>query len=231
VLVFVSPCNPTGAVVRPDDVAAIGRWAAEHDIWVMTDEIYEHLVYGDAVNVSMPVVAPELGDRWVVVNGVAKTYAMTGWRIGWMIGPSDVMNAAVNYQSQTTSNISNISQRAAVAALVGDLSAVQEMRSAFDRRRQTMTAMLNAIDGVTCAEPEGAFYCYPNVTGLLGRELGGRVAASSSQLAASLLETIKIAVVPGEAFGTPGYFRFSYALGDADLIEGLERFSALVAAG
>ena len=226
-LVFVSPCNPTGAVVRPDDVAAIGRWAAEHDIWVMTDEIYEHLVYGDAVNVSMPVVAPELGDRWVVVNGVA----MTGWRIGWMIGPSDVMNAAVNYQSQTTSNISNISQRAAVAALVGDLSAVQEMRSAFDRRRQTMTAMLNAIDGVTCAEPEGAFYCYPNVTGLLGRELGGRVAASSSQLAASLLETIKIAVVPGEAFGTPGYFRFSYALGDADLIEGLERFSALVAAG
>ena len=230
-LVFVSPCNPTGAVVRPDDVAAIGRWAAENDIWVMTDEIYEHLVYGDALNVSLPVVAPELGDRWVVVNGVAKTYAMTGWRIGWMIGPSDVMNAAVNYQSQTTSNISNISQRAAVAALVGDLSAVQEMRSAFDRRRQTMTAMLNAIDGVTCAEPEGAFYCYPNVTGLLGRELGGRVATSSSQLAASLLETIKIAVVPGEAFGTPGYFRFSYALGDADLVEGLERFSALVAAG
>jgi aspartate/methionine/tyrosine aminotransferase len=230
-LVFVSPCNPTGAVVRPDDVAAIGRWAAENDVWVMTDEIYEHLVYGDAVNVSMPVVAPELGDRWVVVNGVAKTYAMTGWRIGWMIGPSDVMNAAVNYQSQTTSNISNISQRAAVAALVGDLSAVQEMRGAFDRRRQTMTAMLNAIDGVTCAEPEGAFYCYPNVTGLLGRELGGRVATSSSQLAASLLETIKIAVVPGEAFGTPGYFRFSYALGDADLIEGLERLSALVVAG
>jgi aspartate/methionine/tyrosine aminotransferase len=230
-LVFVSPCNPTGAVVRPDDVAAIGRWAAENDVWVMTDEIYEHLVYGDAVNVSMPVVAPELGDRWVVVNGVAKTYAMTGWRIGWMIGPSDVMNAAVNYQSQTTSNISNISQRAAVAALVGDLSAVQEMRSAFDRRRQTMTAMLNAIDGVTCAEPEGAFYCYPNVTGLMGRELGGRVATSSSELAASLLETIKIAVVPGEAFGTPGYFRFSYALSDADLIEGLERFSALVAAG
>jgi aspartate aminotransferase len=230
-LVFVSPCNPTGAVVRPDDVAAIGRWAAENDVWVMTDEIYEHLVYGDALNVSMPVVAPELGDRWVVVNGVAKTYAMTGWRIGWMIGPSDVMNAAVNYQSQTTSNISNISQRAAVAALVGDLSAVQEMRSAFDRRRQTMTAMLNAIDGVTCAEPEGAFYCYPNVSGLLGRELGGRVATSSFELAASLLETIKIAVVPGEAFGTPDYFRLSYALGDDDLIEGLERFSALVAAG
>jgi len=230
-LVFVSPSNPSGAVVRPDDVAAIGRWAAEHDIWVMADEIYEHLVYGEASNVSLPVVAPELGDRWVVVNGVAKTYAMTGWRIGWMIGPSDVMGAAVNYQSQTTSNISNISQRAAVAALTGDLNAVREMRDAFDRRRRTMTSMLNAIDGVTCAEPEGAFYCYPNVAGLLGRELGGRTATSSSELAASLLETIKIAVVPGEAFGTPGYFRLSYALGDADLVEGLERLTALVAAG
>jgi len=197
----------------------------------MADEIYEHLVYGDAVSVSLPVVAPELGDRWVIVNGVAKTYAMTGWRIGWMIGAPDVMDAAVNYQSQTTSNISNISQRAAVAALVGDLSAVQEMRVAFDRRRQTMTAMLNDIDGVSCAEPEGAFYCYPNVSGLLGRELGGRVADSSSQLAASLLETIKIAVVPGEAFGTPGYFRLSYALGDADLVEGLDRLAAFVAAG
>jgi aspartate/methionine/tyrosine aminotransferase len=197
----------------------------------MADEIYEHLVYGDAVSVSLPVVTPELGDRWVVVNGVAKTYAMTGWRIGWMMGASDVMNAAVNYQSQTTSNISNISQRAAVAALVGDLSAVEEMRVAFDRRRQMMTAMLNNIDGVTCAEPEGAFYCYPNVEGLIGRELGGRVATSSSELAAGLLETIKIAVVPGEAFGTPGYFRLSYALGDADLAEGLERLAALVAAG
>ena len=230
-LVFVSPSNPTGAVVRPDDVAAIGRWAAENDVWVMADEIYEHLVYGDAVNVSLPVVAPELGDRWVVVNGVAKTYAMTGWRIGWMIGAPDVMSAAVNYQSQTTSNISNISQRAAVAALVGDLSAVREMRAAFDRRRQTMTSMLNAIDGVSCAEPEGAFYCYPNVAGLLGRELGARVATTASDLAAGLLETIKIAVVPGEAFGTPGYFRLSYALGDADLVEGLERLAALVAAG
>ena len=230
-LVFVSPSNPTGAVVRPDDVAAIGRWAAENDVWVMADEIYEHLVYGDAVNVSLPVVAPELGDRWVVVNGVAKTYAMTGWRIGWMIGAPDVMSAAVNYQSQTTSNISNISQRAAVAALVRDLSAVREMRAAFDRRRQTMTSMLNAIDGVSCAEPEGAFYCYPNVAGLLGRELGARVATTTSDLAAGLLETIKIAVVPGEAFGTPGYFRLSYALGDADLVEGLERLAALVAAG
>ncbi len=230
-LVFVSPSNPTGAVVRPEEIIEIGRWAAQHDIWVMCDEIYEHLVYGDAEHVSMPVVTPELGDRWVVVNGVAKTYAMTGWRIGWMIGAPDVMNAAVNYQSQTTSNISNISQRAAVAALTGDLSAVQEMRTAFDRRRKTMTSMLNAIDGVRCAIPEGAFYCFPNVTGLLGRSIGGRVATTSAELAETLLETIKIAVVPGEAFGTPGFFRLSYALGDEDLAEGLERFAALVAAG
>ena len=195
------------------------------------DEIYEHLVYGDARQVSLPVVAPEVGDRWVVVNGVAKTYAMTGWRVGWMIGPGDVMEAAVNYQSQTTSNISNISQRAAVAALTGDLAAVAEMREAFDRRRRTMTSMLNAIDGVSCALPDGAFYCFPNVTGLLGRPLGGRVAQSSAELAETLLEAIKIAVVPGEAFGAPGFFRLSSALGDDDLAEGLERFAKFVAAG
>ena len=230
-LVFVSPSNPTGAVVRPDDVAAIGRWAAENDVWVLCDEIYEHLVYGDAKNVSLPVVTPELGDHWVVVNGVAKTYAMTGWRIGWMIGAPDIMNAAINYQSQTTSNISNVSQRAAVAALTGDLSAVAAMRTAFDRRRKTMTSMLNAIDGVSCAEPEGAFYCFPNVSGLLGRSFGGRVASSSAELAETLLETIKLAVVPGEAVGMAGFFRLSYALGDDDLAEGLERFAGLVAAG
>ena len=230
-LVFVSPSNPSGAVVRPDDVAAIGAWAAEHDIWVLCDEIYEHLVYGDARHVSLPVVTPDLGDRWIVVNGVAKTYAMTGWRVGWMISAPDVMDAAVNYQSQTTSNISNISQRAAVAALNGDLSAVYEMRTAFDRRRKVMTSMLNSIDGVTCAEPEGAFYCYPNVSGLLGRPFAGRVANTSAELAEILLESIKIAVVPGEAFGTPGYFRLSSALGDTDLAGGLERFANFVAAG
>jgi aspartate aminotransferase len=230
-LIFTSPSNPTGAVSRPDDVAAIGRWAAEHDIWVLSDEIYEHLTYGDAKTVSMPVVAPELGDRWVVINGVAKTYAMTGWRIGWMIGAPDVMAAAVNYQSQTTSNISNISQRAAVAALNGDLSCVHEMREAFDRRRKVMTSMLNAIDGVHCAEPDGAFYCYPNVSGLLGRTLGGRVATNSAELAETLLEQIKVAVVPGEAFGTTEHFRLSYALGDDDLVEGLTRFAAFVNAG
>ena len=229
-LVFVSPSNPSGAVVRPDDVAAIGAWAAEHDIWVLCDEIYEHLVYGDARHVSLPVVTPDLGDRWIVVNGVAKTYAMTGWRVGWMISAPDVIDAAVNYQSQTTSNISNISQRAAVAALTGDLMAVGEMRKAFDRRRKTMTTMLNAIEGVSCVEPEGAFYCFPDVSGLLGRSLGGRVSTSSSELAGALLETIKIAVVPGEAFGMAGYFRLSYALGDEDLVEGIERLAALVQA-
>ena len=230
-LVFVSPSNPTGAVVAPEEVAAIGAWAAEHDVWVMCDEIYEHLTYGDARHVSMPVVAPELGDRWIVVNGVAKTYSMTGWRIGWMIGAPDVMEAAINYQSQTTSNISNVSQRAALAAVAGDLEAVAMMRAAFDRRRRTMVAMLNAIDGVSCAEPEGAFYCFPNVEGLLGRSLDGRVATTSSELAANLLETIKIAVVPGEAFGAPGYFRFSYALGDDELAEGITRLADLVARG
>jgi aspartate/methionine/tyrosine aminotransferase len=230
-LIFVSPSNPTGAVVRPDQVAAIGRWAAEHDIWVMSDEIYEHLVYGEATFSSLPVEAPELGDRWVIVNGVAKTYSMTGWRIGWMIGAPDVMNAAINYQSQTTSNISNISQCAAVAALTGDLSAVAQMRIAFERRGKTMTSMLNAIDGVSCPQPEGAFYCFPNVQGLLGRPLGGQVATTSAELAATLLESIEIAVVPGEAFGAPGFFRLSCALGDEDLAEGLERLAKFVAAG
>jgi aspartate/methionine/tyrosine aminotransferase len=230
-LIFVSPSNPTGAVVRPDEVAAIGRWAAEHDIWVMSDEIYEHLVYGDATFSSLPVVAPEIGDHWVVVNGVAKTYAMTGWRVGWMIGAPDVMDAAVNYQSQTTSNISNISQCAAIAALTGDLSAVARMRTAFERRGTTMTSMLNAIDGVSCPQPEGAFYCFPNVQGLLGRSLDGDVATTTVELAATLLEKIKIAVVPGEAFGAPGFFRLSCALGDEDLAEGLERFAKFVAAG
>jgi len=228
-LVFVSPSNPTGAVCTPEQIAEIGRWAAEHNIWVMCDEIYEHLVYGDARHVSLPVVAPEIGDRFVVVNGVAKTYAMTGWRIGWMIGPKDVMDAAINYQSQTTSNISNIAQVASAAALNGPLDDVAMMRRAFDIRRQKMVSMLNDIPGVSCATPEGAFYCFPNVTGLLGQSLGGKVSNTSAELAEHLLETIKIAVVPGEAFGAAGYFRLSYALGDDDLAEGLLRLRDFVA--
>ena len=230
-VVFVSPSNPTGAVVAAEEVAAIGRWAAEHDIWIMADEIYEHLTYGDAKHVSIAAVAPELGDRWIIVNGVAKTYSMTGWRIGWMIGAPDVMDAAINYQSQTTSNISNISQRAAIAALNGGLDEVYAMREAFDRRRQTMVAMLNSIEGVHCPVPEGAFYCFPNVSELLGRSFGGQVANSSAELATVLLDTIKIAVGPGEAFGAPCFFRFSYALSDDQLAEGLERFASFVANG
>jgi aspartate aminotransferase len=228
-LVFVSPSNPTGAVYPPHEVAAIGRWAAERGIWVVTDEIYEHLVYGDAEFASMPTLVPELADRCVVVNGVAKTYAMTGWRVGWLIGPRDVVTAATNLQSHSTSNVSNVAQVAALAAVSGDLSAVAMMRSAFDRRRVTMATMLDAIDGVTCPLPEGAFYCYPSVKGVLGRELRGRRPASSAELAAVILDEAEVAVVPGEAFGTPGYLRLSYALGDDDLAEGVSRIAKLLA--
>ena len=228
VLLFVSPSNPTGAVYPPEQVAEIGRWAAEHGIWVVTDEIYEHLVYGDARFSSMPVVAPEIADTCVVLNGVAKTYAMTGWRVGWMIGPLDVIKAASNLQSHATSNVCNVAQAAALEAVSGDLSAVAEMRAAFDRRRQTMTAMLNEIPGVVCPLPEGAFYCYPSVKGVLGKEIAGTRPASSAELAELILDHADVAVVPGEAFGTPGYFRLSCALGDDDLVEGISRIGKLL---
>ena len=229
VLLFVSPSNPTGAVYPPHEVEAIGRWAAEHGLWVVTDEIYEHLVYGDATNVSIAAVTPELGDRVVVLNGVVKTYAMTGWRVGWLIGPTDVVKAATNLQSHATSNVANVSQVAALAAVSGDLSAVAEMRTAFDRRRRTIVSMLGDIPGIVCPEPEGAFYVYPSVKGLLGTPIGGRVAQSSAELATLILEEAEVAVVPGEAFGTPGYVRMSYALGDDDLVEGVSRIAKLVA--
>jgi aspartate aminotransferase len=229
VLLFVSPSNPTGAVHSREQVAEIGRWAAEHGLWVVTDEIYEHLVYGGAEFSSMPVVVPELADRTLVLNGVAKTYAMTGWRVGWMIGPKDVVKAATNLQSHATSNVANVSQAAALAAVSGDLSAVARMREAFDRRRQTMVRMLNDIPGVVCPEPKGAFYAYPSVKGLLGKELRGRRPQTSVELAALILEEAEVALVPGEAFGTPGYFRLSYALGDEDLAEGVGRVAKLLA--
>jgi len=229
VLLWCSPSNPTGAVASPEEVEAVGRWALEHGIWVVADEIYEHLVYGRAEHVSMPVAVPELADQCVVVNGVAKTYAMTGWRVGWLIGPGDVVKAATNLQSHATSNVSNVAQRAALAAVSGDLSAVAEMRTAFDRRRQAMVRMLREIPGVECPEPQGAFYAYPSVKGLLGKTLRGRVIQSSQQLAELVLEEAGVAVVPGEAFGTPGYFRLSYALGDADLEKGVSRLAALLA--
>jgi aspartate aminotransferase len=228
-LVFVSPSNPTGAVYPPDQVAEIGRWAAERGLWVATDEIYEHLVYGQARFASIPVAAPEVADRCVVLNGVAKTYAMTGWRVGWMIGPPDVVKAAANLQSHATSNVCNVAQAAALTAVTGDLSAVADMRAAFDRRRLAMTTMLNDIPGVICPLPEGAFYCYPSVKGVLGKELAGSRPGSSAELAGVILDHSDVAVVPGEAFGTPGYFRLSCALGDADLEEGITRLGKLLA--
>jgi aspartate aminotransferase len=228
VLLFVSPSNPTGAVYPPEQVAEIGRWAAGRGLWVITDEIYEHLVYGDARFVSMPVVAPELADTCLVLNGVAKTYAMTGWRVGWMIGPADVIKAAANLQSHLTSNVCNVAQAAALAAVSGDLAAVGQMRAAFDRRRKVMSAMLNEVPGVVCPVPEGAFYCYPSVRGVLGRDIAGQRPQTSAQLAELLLDEVDVAVVPGEAFGTDGYFRLSCALGDADLEEGVARVAKLL---
>ncbi len=227
-LLFVSPSNPTGAVYSPERVALIGRWAAERGIWVITDEIYEHLVYGEAKFASMPVVAPEIADRCVVLNGVAKTYAMTGWRVGWMIGPLDVIKAAGNLQSHMTSNVCNVAQAAALAAVSGDLSAVSRMRAAFDRRRRVMTAMLNEVPGVVSPLPDGAFYCYPSVQGVLRKKIAGRSPATSAELAEVLLDEADVAVVPGEAFGTNGYFRLSCALGDADLEEGISRLTKLL---
>ncbi|MEX2626623.1 MAG: pyridoxal phosphate-dependent aminotransferase [Ilumatobacteraceae bacterium] len=228
VLLFVSPDNPSGSVYTPDEVAALGRWAVDRGIWVITDEIYEHLTYGGHRFASMPTLVPEIAEQCLVVNGVAKTYAMTGWRVGWMIGPADVITASSNFQSHATSNVANVSQRAALAAVSGPLDDVATMRSAFARRAVTMHRMLNAIDGVTCIEPQGAFYCFPNVTGLLGRDLGGRSAQTSLELADLVLSEAKVAFVPGEAFGAPGYARFSFALGDADIEEGIGRLASFV---
>ncbi|NLU72461.1 pyridoxal phosphate-dependent aminotransferase [Streptomyces sp. HNM0575] len=227
-VVFVSPSNPTGSVYPRAQVEAIGKWAVEHGLWVLTDEIYEHLVYGDAAFTSLPAVVPELRDKCVVVNGVAKTYAMTGWRVGWIIGPKDVVKAAMNLQSHATSNVSNVAQVAALAAVSGSLDAVAEMRAAFDRRRRTIVRMLNEIEGVVCPEPEGAFYAYPSVKALLGKEIRGKRPATSVELAELILEEAEVAVVPGEAFGTPGYLRLSYALGDEDLAEGVSRMQKLL---
>ncbi len=227
-LLFCSPSNPTGAVYPREQVEAIGRWAVEHGIWVITDEIYEHLTYDGVTAASLPVVVPAIADTCIVVNGVAKTYAMTGWRVGWMISPADVTKAAANLQSHLTSNVANVSQRAALAAVSGPLDAVHAMRSAFDRRRQTIVRMLTEIPGVEVPTPQGAFYVYPSVKGLLGKTIRGVRANSSVELAALVLEHAEVAVVPGEAFGTPGYFRLSYALGDEDLATGVSRMSALL---
>jgi len=229
ILVFVSPSNPTGVVYTPAEVEAIGQWAAAKGIWVLTDEIYEHLTYGDHTFSSIATLVPELGDRVVIVNGVAKTYAMTGWRVGWMIGAPDLVKAATNFQSHATSNVANVSQRAALAAVAGPLDAVEHMREAFDRRGQTMYKLLSAIPGVTVLEPQGAFYAFPSFEGVLGRDIGGRRVDTTLDLAAVILDQAKVAIVPGEAFAAPGYARLSFALGDDDLAEGIERIAALLA--
>ena len=227
-LLFVSPSNPSGAVYPAGEMEAIGRWAVEHDLWVVTDEIYEHLVYGSSTHHSMPVLVPELAERCVITNGVAKTYAMTGWRVGWVIGPPDVVKAAANMQSHATSNVANVSQRAALAAVSGDLSAVAEMRETYDRRRRRIHEMLNDIPGVSCPEPQGAFYAFPSMTDVLGRDIRGRRPATTLELAEVVLDEARVAIVPGEAFGAPGYARFSYALGDHDLEEGVTRITKLL---
>jgi aspartate aminotransferase len=229
VLLFCSPSNPTGSVYSREQVTAIGEWALANGIWVITDEIYEHLTYDGVTATSMPVAVPALADTCVVLNGVAKTYAMTGWRVGWMIGPKDVIKAATNLQSHLSSNVANVSQRAAIAAVSGDLTAVEEMKVAFDRRRLTIVKMLNEIPGVVCPTPQGAFYVYPSVRGVLGKSLRGRTPQTSAELATLILEEVEVSVVPGEAFGPSGYLRLSYALGDDDLIEGVSRIQGLLA--
>ncbi len=229
VLLFVSPSNPTGAVYPREQVVEIGRWAADRGLFVVTDEIYEHLVYDGAEAVSLPVAVPELADRCLVLNGVAKTYAMTGWRVGWLVGPTDLVKAATNLHSHSTANVNNVAQRAALAAVSGPLDAAAAMRTAFDRRRHTIVDMLAGIDGVRCPLPDGAFYAYPDVRGVLGRTIRGRTPTTSAELAALLLEEVEVAAVPGEAFGPSGYLRFSYALGDDDLVEGVTRVRDLLA--
>jgi aspartate aminotransferase len=227
-IVFVSPSNPTGAVYGRTEIEQIGKLALERGWWVVADEIYEHLVYDGLTQHSMPVVVPEIAQRCVVVNGVAKTYAMTGWRVGWMIGPQDVIEAATNVQSHETSNVNNVAQKAALAAVTGDLSAVVAMREAFDRRRRTIQKMLDAIPGVSCLLPEGAFYVFPSMKGVLGSRIGSRQPATTLELAEVVLEEAKVAFVPGEAFGAPGYARFSYALSDDDLVKGVGRLGELL---
>lgn len=227
-LIFVSPSNPTGAVYDASEIAEIGRWAVDRGVWVLTDEIYEHLVYGDASFASLPVEVPELAEQCVIVNGVAKTYAMTGWRVGWMVAPDHVIKGATKLQGHLTSNVSNIAQAGAIEAVSGSLDDVHMMREAFDRRRRIMHRMLNETRGIDCIEPQGAFYCFASVRGALGNRVGDTRPTTALELADVCIDQAGVAFVPGEAFGAPGYARFSYALGDDDLVTGLTRLQELL---
>jgi aspartate/methionine/tyrosine aminotransferase len=230
-LLYCSPSNPTGSVYSPEQAKAIGEWALANNIWVVTDEIYEHLLYDGATAPSLPVLVPALADTCIIVNGVAKTYAMTGWRVGWMIGPKDVIKAATNHQSHLTSNVGNVSQRAAIAALTGDLAAVHKMGEAFNRRRKLIVDLLNEIPGFECPLPQGAFYVYPSVKGVLGKTIRGKTPTTSAELATLILDEVEVAAVPGEAFGPSGYLRFSYATSDEDIVEGIGRIKKLITQG
>jgi len=227
-LLFCSPSNPTGSVYSVEQAKAIGEWAVKNNIWVISDEIYEHLLYDGAKAPSLPVLVPALADTCIIVNGVAKTYAMTGWRVGWMIGPKDAIKAATNLQSHLTSNVANVSQRAAIAALTGNLDAVHTMGEAFNRRRKLIVGLLNEIPGFECPTPQGAFYVYPSVKGALGKTIRGKVANTSAELATIILDEVEVAAVPGEAFGPSGYLRFSYATSDEDIVEGIGRIKKLL---
>ena len=227
-LLFCSPSNPTGSVYSPEQVKAIGEWAVKNNIWIISDEIYEHLLFDGATAPSLPVLVPALADTCIIINGVAKTYAMTGWRVGWMIGPKDVIKAAANLQSHLTSNVSNVSQRAAIAAVTGNLDAVHMMGEAFNRRRKLIVGLLNEVPGFQCPTPTGAFYVYPSVKGALGKPIRGKVANTSAELATIILEEVEVAAVPGEAFGPSGYLRFSYATSDEDIVEGIGRIKKLL---
>ncbi|MDK8649857.1 pyridoxal phosphate-dependent aminotransferase [Alloscardovia omnicolens] len=230
-IIINSPNNPTGAVWSADTLRAIAKWAIEHDVWVISDEIYEHMTYDDAETARIGSLVPEVRDRLIVLNGVAKTYAMTGWRVGWLLAPAEVAKAATKLQGHMTSNVSNVPQRAAVSAIAGDLSAVAAMREAFDRRRHAIVSALNELPGVSCEMPKGAFYAFADFTGLLGKPLGknGTVCENTVQLAALILDEVHVAAVPGEGFSAPGYIRFSYALADDDLAEGMRRLKEWLA--
>ncbi|KQV02134.1 aspartate aminotransferase [Microbacterium sp. Root322] len=228
-LVFVSPSNPTGSVYTAEETKAIGEWALEHGIWIISDEIYQNLTYEGVKATSIVEAVPEVAGQTILVNGVAKTYAMTGWRVGWMVGPADAIKIAGNLQSHLTSNVNNVAQRAAIAALTGPQDEAEKMRQAFDRRRQLIVSELSKIDGLVVPNPLGAFYVYPDVQGLLGRTWGSVTPTTSLELADLILDQAEVAVVPGEAFGPSGYIRMSYALGDEQLLEGVQRLQRLFA--